>query len=124
MKDHVWRLLEEAQSSLIDVQSTFATAKHRYAGLKTNSDSQVCRWEWSSSLPRYELDPLYFLNDSSRRGKAPKKQPSSIKHKHQYRFDSFGQLVVGRKHTEFHDQFYEQFFVLISVSIWTGQGAD
>jgi len=110
MEDHLWRLLEQAQGKLIAVQADFATAKHRYNELKESSESRVCHWEWSSSLPRYEMDPLYFLNDTARRGRVTRKQPASIKHKHQYGFDSSGRLVVGRDHSEFPGQFYEEFF--------------
>jgi hypothetical protein len=107
----IWQLLEQKQSTLATLQAELAAAESRYLHLKADSEASVHRWEWSSSLPRYELDPLYFLNDSSKRGRATKKQPQITKHKHQYGFDSSGRVVVERDHTEFPCQFYERFYL-------------
>jgi hypothetical protein len=98
-------------SKLLRLDELLSGARTRYAELSDDAARAVTRWEWSSSLPRYELDPLYFLDDSSRRGAGSKKRPASTKHRHLYGFDDAGRLRVERNHTEFDDQLYEQFFL-------------
>ena len=106
----IWQLLDQKQSNIMALQIELAAAVDQYSRLKTSWEANVCQWEWSSSLPRYELDPLYFFNDSVRRGRPTKKQPRITKGKHQYGFDSLGRIVVEREHTNFADRFYERFY--------------
>jgi len=106
----IWQLLDQTNGALAALQIDLSTAKVRYPSVKAESEASVHRWEWSSSLPRYELDPLYFLDRSARRGKATNKQPQVIRNKHQYGLDSSGRVVVERDHTELAGKFYERFY--------------
>jgi hypothetical protein len=111
MYTQLWQLLEESKEELALVQREYLLAPSKYQQLKNLILPTVEYWEWSSSLPRYELDPLYFLNDTARRGKAAKKAPLSTSGKHQYGFDMNGRIVAERQHVEFPGQFYECFYI-------------
>lgn len=104
-------LVERQLSELARLDECLSSARSQYAELRDDAAHTVTRWEWSSSLPRYELDPLYFLDDSSRRGAGSIRRPASTQHKHLYGFDEAGRLRVARNHTEFDEQYYEQFFL-------------
>jgi hypothetical protein len=109
MQAELRRLLDSSKSSLAEVRNDFSGAGRRYEDLRRDLESRVVRWEWSSSLPRYELDPLHFLDETSRRGKATKKPPATTAHKYEYGHDVHGQVLVARLHTEFPGKFYESF---------------
>ncbi len=111
MYTQLWQLLEESKDELALVQREYLLASSKYQQLKDLILPTVELWEWSSSLPRYELDPLYFLNDTARRGKAVKKPLLSTSGKHQYGFDMGGRIVAERDHVEFPGQFYERFYI-------------
>ena len=90
-------------------EADFLGAASRYAALRKDTLARVARWEWSSSLPRYDLQPLAFLNDTSRRGKASRTVPKKRENKHEYGFDEAGRVIAQRQHTEFADEYYEEF---------------
>jgi hypothetical protein len=116
-RDHLWQLLADSQEALDSVQAEFSSSSAKYAALRRAALSSASRWEWTSSFPRYHLDPLYFLNDDLRRGRSYKNEPARIQDKHQYAFDQAGRLVASRLHTEFPGQFYEEFLVHETSSI-------
>ena len=111
MLDQLQHLLTGAQPELDAVQSDFASAHAKYSLLRDDAVSAVRTWEWSSSLPRYHLDPLFFLNSDLKRGRPLRVAPIPVLDHHEYGFDATGRLVIGREHTEFDGQFYEEFFV-------------
>lgn len=117
MRGFLRNLLNASQPQHDAVEAVFAEAADRYVPLRDICVSAVQRWEWSSTLPRYSLDPLYFFDDELKRGRAAKGEPANKAGRHVYGFDVGGRIVVEREHVEFPGQFYETFFLYSATEI-------
>ncbi len=109
MRDYLLSLLAKSQSQAALADQDFRMAADRYAELRQRTLEKVVDWEWTSSNPRYDLDPFHFLNPTGRRGRSSRREPAVKDGKHEYGFDATGRVIAARQHTDSPDEYYEEF---------------
>lgn len=93
------------------LKQRFTAANSMFDELRASAESAVVRWRWTTA-PRYELNPLFFLNEEEQVGDVVAKPPKDPSGYVAYGLSKTDRIVLERTFVEdIAGAYYQTFYV-------------
>jgi hypothetical protein len=101
----------QLRTDLQNLKKQFTAANAAYDELRAAAERAVVRWKWATA-PRYDLNPLLFLNEDEQVGNVVEKPPKDPSGYLAYGFSKADRIVLERMYLEdIAGAYYQTFFV-------------